>query len=952
MCGDEPKAYVKLVDPSDPEGPWTCVTRDQCAETGFVSIAGTECLPIDDADAECSGSLLGDIVKDAAGNEYTSFRRLVDGKCECLPGVGPSESADGRYCTACEATEENHIEASEIVAPYDPKNSCKCKAGYVTRFQPDYGYSECLPECPDEPYALLSRDGQTCFLQALVENCGINEVMYDISGKTYLRRCNCAEGYAIGPTGNCTICADHYRMIDGHCVAVLPTPMDIADKCAYPLKKTLVDSQWTCDECPLEAPYAKFDEKERSLTACVAYSECERPEVRYFAELNRSFAVCSPAAERSDFKHNGLNTTVVSRAVSLLGGKRHVATVSADGQLQVRRESEKQAFFSVSDAEYVRSARGDGFIVKKTDGQYYWYRDSEVESGAMTPVASEKKIAKVDGSMESLLFIYEDGTIACSSSLEAVCERLQEFALDRDGTLYRKVHDVLVMDERQIVLQMRNGSVAYASTARGARYDNLSYVLEIGAATYYLYHDGRLFEEKNGKLEVIKTGIQQILADKGKLYAIDAESVGAEVGMKRLRTQQNTQRRVGEYRSFRFEWNQDDSTADPCLEYTYKVSEGKYICKERQERQDVDHGEITGTCEDDFTFVYNDEQDACVCEGIVSLEGKCVEACPANQENVDGVCVCANGFTLAADGKSCECLGHIGADGNTCLPECGPAAPVVGADNTCRKCDTDLDGGVFWNGESCVPACPESHDADGVCKRCVELNKNAPFWNSTDCTVCPEDKPAWTSDGCVACIKADKGKPVWNGAECAACPDGQHYDVTNGCVGECPADTPVVNADNICEGCQNPAPYFDQGRCKDRCSDVRPVVDESMHCHALCEEITANAEAGLIYWTGSRCVNVCPKTTPIADETLVCKACSGETPLYDPVEKKCVGVCPTSAPVSDQYKHCTTCAILYTDTGFIYWNGTRCVQLCPEATIDGKCASCASIDETRPLWNV
>lgn len=93
-----------------------------------------------------------------------------------------------------------------------------------------------------------------------MENCGVNEAMYDISDKTYLRRCDCAKGYTIGPTGNCTICADHYQMIDGHCVEIPPTPMDIEDKCAYPMHKSFIDGQWTCDRCPLEAPYARFDE--------------------------------------------------------------------------------------------------------------------------------------------------------------------------------------------------------------------------------------------------------------------------------------------------------------------------------------------------------------------------------------------------------------------------------------------------------------------------------------------------------------------------------------------------------------------------------------------------------------------------------------------------------------------------------------------------------------------
>lgn len=70
--------------------------------------------------------------------------------------------------------------------------------------------------------------------------------------------------------------------------------------------------------------------------------------------------------------------------------------------------------------------------------------------------------------------------------------------LDYDGTLYRKVHAVSVMDDHQIVLQMRNGSIAYASETRSARYDNLSQVLELGDSVFYLYHNQTLIEEHAG----------------------------------------------------------------------------------------------------------------------------------------------------------------------------------------------------------------------------------------------------------------------------------------------------------------------------------------------------------------------------------------------------------------------------------------------------------------------
>lgn len=254
-----------------------------------------------------------------------------------------------------------------------------------------------------------------------------------------------------------------------------------------------------------------------------------------------------------------------------------------------------------------------------------------MQRNSLSLVVKAKTIATVDGDMNSTIFIYEDGTIDCSSSLKTVCDSLQKFVLDYDGTLYRRVHAVSIMDDHQIALQMRNGSIAYASEARSARYDNLSQVLELGESTFFLYHNQTLIEERQGSLAVVKEGIQQILAAKGELYAVDNTSVYPDVGLRRLR---GTTRRIGEFRSFRFEWDEAVELADPCTEYTYAVELGKYVCKERKDRQEVDYGVITGRCTDGFRFTI----DACVCDGgrVVSLDGKCVDACPIDQDPIEG----------------------------------------------------------------------------------------------------------------------------------------------------------------------------------------------------------------------------------------------------------------------------------------------------------------------------
>ena len=74
-CSENPKSYMLALTTSE-NGPWRCVSFDECTNDGFVDISDTRCLPLEDSDKECSGSLLGDEV-----DGYRSFRRLVDGRC-------------------------------------------------------------------------------------------------------------------------------------------------------------------------------------------------------------------------------------------------------------------------------------------------------------------------------------------------------------------------------------------------------------------------------------------------------------------------------------------------------------------------------------------------------------------------------------------------------------------------------------------------------------------------------------------------------------------------------------------------------------------------------------------------------------------------------------------------------------------------------------------------------
>lgn len=134
-------------------------------------------------------------------------------------------------------------------------------------------------------------------------------------------------------------------MVSGHCVSILPTLMELESKCAYPMKKSLVNGAWTCDRCPLKAPYARYNVSQSDLTTCVSYTQCEYPQVHYFPTLGESFAICSDKPNRFDFKSNGVNVTIISRAVSLLGGERYVAEVSDKNVLSLRLENTTSTIF-------------------------------------------------------------------------------------------------------------------------------------------------------------------------------------------------------------------------------------------------------------------------------------------------------------------------------------------------------------------------------------------------------------------------------------------------------------------------------------------------------------------------------------------------------------------------------------------------------------------------------
>lgn len=56
----------------------------------------------------------------------------------------------------------------------------------------------------------------------------------------------------------------------------------------------------------------------------------------------------------------------------MLNGMSYVAEVTSQNMFLVRLETEKDKYaFGTGDVEYVRSYNGEGFILRKKDGQFY-----------------------------------------------------------------------------------------------------------------------------------------------------------------------------------------------------------------------------------------------------------------------------------------------------------------------------------------------------------------------------------------------------------------------------------------------------------------------------------------------------------------------------------------------------------------------------------------------------
>ena len=243
----------------------------------------------------------------------------------------------------------------------------------------------------------------------------------------------------------------------------------------------------------------------------------------------------------------------------------------------------------------------------------------------------------------------------------------------------------------------------------------------------------------------------------------------------------------------------------------------------------------------------------------------------------------------------------------TCT-NCPDTAPQY-LSGACAKCPA---ANPYWNGISCVAACPTvlpRADKNNVCQ--LPCSGAAPNWDGvggTCVTTCPDTAP------------------IASGGVCGACPGSTPYwnPVTKMCVAACPES----RQNSVCKTCydvDNTKPYWNGFVCGP-CPDATPA------------------------WTGPvTACQACPVTNPVWDATSKqCKTCYAIDPLR-PFYNKTPGGYSTSS-----INRCQPCQLASTPS----WNNTlKVCQTCVAATsvstpywstVTNACTACPS---SIPYWN-
>ena len=463
-----------------------------------------------------------------------------------------------------------------------------------------------------------------------------------------------------------------------------------------------------CGRC---AGYAYFDPRTQT-TACVTYAQCLAagmvPQV--VREGGASSRVCGEAPVQTLFSADG-ETVEGVRGLAVVAGEETAYHVLRGGELLVSTKG----FAAARDGGEMRAA-GVAAIGQYLDGVF-----ALGEDGALAILESEKArearvegVVQADGAADFGAYLTADGAFHCESPAGLCPERLPG-----------PVHGVSSANRFGLTLQLQSGALYYR---RGGVWVEDAEAVAAGALgdrLYRLLEDGTVLEDGR----VVGTGSSLLVTDEAVL--VDGAPLGSA-------------RKLGTDAATRTETRYRTPLATT-REQTLLLGENG--CEEGALR--------TG--------------DGCVrtCAGFVSADGStCYEVLPPHMETDGRVARCARGFVPSEDGLACVCPGVVGLDG-TCAAQCGPGQRVLDGECAC-------DAGRHWDerrAECVAEACARVR-LEGDAEVCLEapVCSGALKLAPDSARLCVADCEPWTEDaetGELRCVEACPG--WWYRAEDGLC---------------------------------------------------------------------------------------------------------------------------------------------------------------------------------------
>ncbi|ESU39997.1 Variant-specific surface protein, partial [Giardia duodenalis] len=353
----------------------------------------------------------------------------------------------------------------------------------------------------------------------------------------------------------------------------------------------------------------------------------------------------------------------------------------------------------------------------------------------------------------------------------------------------------------------------------------------------------------------------------------------------------------------------------------------------------------------------------------------CIQDCPANSSDNNGVCECTEGYTPDTAGTGCtqnttlqcktpgcktctnpgkdnevctECnAGTYLTPTSQCIDDCGKLGNYYGADDkTCKEC-TVVNCAECSTDGSCM-TCRNGFYLDAnECKACHESCKTCSGATNADCTECPAgkalkygsgDTKGTCGEGCTtgtgqgACKTC--GLTVEGTAYCSACSVDSEYPQNGVCAPKTTRATDTCNdvsvSGGVCNACANS--YF---RMNGGCYEIARYPGKSV-CTAVASGGNTCASPAPGYNVNGGTLVTCPEGCSACISSTACTTCADGYVKLNNACTTCHTSCLTCETSATKCEECTS--------GY-YLSGSTCTS-CESNSGDitgvSGCLSCAA----------